>query len=132
MVKRKGGGTVKPIKPVETLEQKKAREAQTAQLKATEEAARRKAAEEAQQRTLEQMRKMASKYSNDESGATIRVIDDSPLAAGLVGQAYEDSFNKEDREIKRGGGTKDPRSQKKADVVVKKNKTSTKTIINVV
>ena len=113
VVKRKGGGTVKPIKPVETLEQKKAREAQTAQLKATEEAARRKAAEEAQQRTLEQMRKMASKYSNDESGATIRVIDDSPLAAGLVGQAYEDSFNKEDREIKRGGGTKDPRSQKK-------------------
>lgn len=116
VVKRKGGGTVKPIKPVklvETPEQKKAREAQTAQLKATEEAARRKAAEEAQQRTLEQMRKMASKYSNDESGATIRVVDDSPLAAGLVGQAYEDSFNKEDREIKRGGGTKDPRSQKK-------------------
>ncbi|MEB3753222.1 translation initiation factor IF-2 [Acinetobacter sp. MD2(2019)] len=113
VVKRKGGGTVKPVKAVETVEQKKAREAQTAQLKATEEAARRKAAEEAQQRTLEQMRKMASKYSNDESGATIRVIDDSPLAAGLVGQAYEDSFNKEDREIKRGGGTKDPRSQKK-------------------
>ncbi|MFI7968272.1 translation initiation factor IF-2, partial [Acinetobacter baumannii] len=79
VVKKRGGGTVKPApKPAETLEQKKAREAQTAQLKATEEAARRKAAEEAQQRTLEQMRKMASKYSNDDATATIRVIDDSP------------------------------------------------------
>ena len=84
---KRGGGTVKPApKPAETLEQKKAREAQTAQLKATEEAARRKAAEEAQQRTLEQMRKMASKYSNDDATATIRVIDDSPLASGLVGR----------------------------------------------
>lgn len=44
VVKKRGGGTVKPApKPAETLEQKKAREAQTAQLKATEEAARRKA-----------------------------------------------------------------------------------------
>ncbi|ENV32264.1 translation initiation factor IF-2 [Acinetobacter gerneri] len=115
VVKRKS--TNKPIvkvaKPAETAEQKKAREAQTAQLKATEEAARRKAAEEAQQRTLEQMRKMASKYSSDETTTTIRVVDDSPLAAGLVGQAYEDSFAKEDREIKRGGGTKDTRGQKK-------------------
>ena len=49
------------------------------------------------------MRKMASKYSSDDATTTIRVIDDSPLAAGLVGQAYEDSFNQEDREIKRGG-----------------------------
>lgn len=114
VVKKRGGGTVKPApKPAETLEQKKAREAQTAQLKATEEAARRKAAEEAQQRTFEQMRKMASKYSNDDATATIRVIDDSPLASGLVGQAYEDSFNQEDREIKRGGATTNPRAGKK-------------------
>ena len=116
VVKRKS--TNKPVvkaqvKVVETPEQKRAREEQAAQLKATEEAARRKAAEEAQQRTLEQMRKMASKYSSDEAAPTIRVIDDSPLAAGLVGQAYEDSFAKEDREIKRGGGTKDTRGQKK-------------------
>ncbi len=41
------------------------------------------------------------------------MIDDSPLAAGLVGQAYEDSFNKEDREIKRGGATANPRAGKK-------------------
>ena len=116
VVKRKS--TNKPVvkaqvKVVETPEQKRAREEQAAQLKATEEAARRKAAEEAQQRTLEQMRKMASKYSSDDAAPTIRVIDDSPLAAGLVGQAYEDSFAKEDREIKRGGGTKDTRGQKK-------------------
>ncbi|ENU22595.1 translation initiation factor IF-2 [Acinetobacter proteolyticus] len=101
------------IRPTETPEQKRAREEQTAQLKATEEAVRRKAAEEAQQRTLEQMRKMASKYSSDDATTTIRVIDDSPLAAGLVGQAYEDSFNKEDREIKRGGATANPRAGKK-------------------
>ena len=116
VVKRRS--TNKPIKPVvvkptETAEQKKAREAESAKLKATEEAVRRKAAEEAQQRTLEQMRQMASKYSNDDTGATIRVIDDSPLAAGLVGQAYEDSFNQEDREIKRGGATTNPRAGKK-------------------
>ncbi|ENX10681.1 MULTISPECIES: translation initiation factor IF-2 [Acinetobacter] len=101
------------VKQVETAEQKKAREAQAAQLKAAEEAARRKAAEEAQQRTLEQMRKMASKYSSEDTTATIRVIDDSPLAAGLVGQAYEDSFAKEDREIKRGTNTSNTRSPKK-------------------
>ncbi|MGI1795041.1 translation initiation factor IF-2 [Acinetobacter variabilis] len=116
VVKRKS--TNKPIvkaavKQVETAEQKKAREAQAAQLKAAEEAARRKAAEEAQQRTLEQMRKMASKYSSEDITATIRVIDDSPLAAGLVGQAYEDSFAKEDREIKRGTNTSNTRSPKK-------------------
>ncbi|MEK5765797.1 translation initiation factor IF-2 [Acinetobacter schindleri] len=116
VVKRKS--TNKPIvkqvvKPTETAEQKKAREAQAAQLKAVEEAARRKAAEEAQQRTLEQMRQMASKYTAEDTTATIRVVDDSPLAAGLVGQAYEDSFAKEDREIKRGTNTNNTRSSKK-------------------
>ncbi|WP_180028666.1 translation initiation factor IF-2 [Acinetobacter sp. YH16032] len=116
VVKRKS--TNKPIvkqatKPTETAEQKKAREAEAAKLKAVEEAARRKAAEEAQQRTLEQMRQMASKYSNEDATATIRVVDDSPLAAGLVGQAYEDSFAKEDRDIKRGNNTPGARSPKK-------------------
>ncbi|MFV5489912.1 translation initiation factor IF-2 [Acinetobacter sp. ASP199] len=116
VVKRKS--TNKPIvkqvvKPTETAEQKKAREAQAAQLKAVEEAARRKAAEEAQQRTLEQMRQMASKYTAEDTTATIRVVDDSPLAAGLVGQAYEDSFAKEDRDIKRGTNTAGARAPKK-------------------
>ena len=116
VVKRKS--TNKPIvkqvvKPTETAEQKKAREAEAAKLKAVEEAARRKAAEEAQQRTLEQMRQMASKYTAEDTAATIRVVDDSPLAAGLVGQAYEDSFAKEDREIKRGTNTPSARAPKK-------------------
>ena len=118
VVKKKG--TSKPLvkhtpkeTSKETAAEKKAREEQTAQLKATEEAARRKAAEEAQQRTLEQMRKMASKYSGDETAPVVRVIDDSPLAAGLVGQAYEDSFKQEDREIKRGASTTIARTNKK-------------------
>ena len=101
------------VKQVETAEQKKAREAEAAKLKAVEEAARRKSAEEAQQRTLEQMRQMASKYTSDDTTTTIRVVDDSPLAAGLVGQAYEDSFAKEDREIKRGTNTPTARAPKK-------------------
>jgi len=88
----------------ETPEQKKAREAEAARLKAAEETARRAAAEAAQQRTLEQMRQMASKYAND--NAPDRRIDDSaPLAAGLVGRAYEESFDKENRDIKRGTAT---------------------------
>ena len=116
VVKRKS--TNKPvvksqIKAIETPEQKRAREAEAAKLKAVEEAARRRAAEEAQQRTLEQMRQMASKYSAEDNAPTIRVVDDSPLAAGLVGQAYEDSFNKEDREIKRGTNTPTARAPKK-------------------
>lgn len=117
VVKKRGGGVVKPApmpKATETAEQKKARQAEEAKLRATEEAARRKSAEEAQKRTLEQMREMASKYSNDDGAAKIRVVDDNtPLAAGLVGQAYEESFKKEDREIKRGGNSKDGRSQKR-------------------
>ncbi len=117
VVKRKS--TNKPItkatvKTIETPEQKRVREAQVAQLKATEEAARKRSAEESQQRTLEQMRQMATKYSSDDATtATIRVVDDSPLAAGLVGQAYEDSFAKEDRDIKRGANTLTARAPKK-------------------
>ncbi|XID74666.1 translation initiation factor IF-2 [Alkanindiges sp. WGS2144] len=95
----------------ETPEEKKAREAEEARLRAAEEAARRKAAEEAQQRTLEQMRQMASKYSNDD--ISIKVVEDNtPLAAGLVGRAYEESFDQENREIKRGGGSANSRGGK--------------------
>ncbi len=50
------------------------------------------------------------------------LYDDSPLAAGLVGQAYEDSFAKEDREIKRGTNTQQSHvHRKKVVVVVKSN-----------
>ncbi|MEC7119142.1 MAG: translation initiation factor IF-2, partial [Pseudomonadota bacterium] len=114
VVKRGAGKDSKPItpKPVakpqsskkETPEQRKAREAEEARLKATEEAARRAAAEEAQQRTLEQMRQMASKYANQDTKAPV-IDENAPLARGLVGRAYEESFAKEDREIKRGGTT---------------------------
>lgn len=122
VVVKKRGEVVTPVKPkaevrkveprkTETPEQRKAREAEEARLKATEEAARRAAAEEAQKRTLEQMRQMASKYSNED--ISIRVIDDNtPLAAGLVGRAYEDSFAQEDREIKRGGAAANVRGGK--------------------
>lgn len=95
----------------ETAEEKKAREIEEARLKATEEAARRVAAEEAQKRTLEQMRQMATKYASDD--ISIKVVEDNtPLAAGLVGRAYEESFDKENREIKRGGATTNSRGGK--------------------
>ena len=116
VVKRKSNNkpiTKATVKAIETPEQKRARDAEAAKLKATEEAARKKSAEEAQQRTLEQMRQMATKYSSEDATATIRVVDDSPLAAGLVGQAYEDSFAKEDRDIKRGANTPTARAPKK-------------------
>lgn len=111
--KRSNGATVKPAQkqaPKETAEQRKAREAQEAQLKEKKQAETRKAAEAAQQRTLQQMREMASKYSDDQEH---EIEDDSPLASGLVGQAYEDSFEREDREIKRGGGANSGRGSKK-------------------
>lgn len=88
----------------ESNEQRKAREAEEERLRKIEAENRRKQAEEAQQRTLEQMRQMASKYS-DKDGETATVVKkdrDEPLAEGLVGQALEDSFEQERREIKRG------------------------------
>lgn len=88
----------------ETPEQKKAREEEAARLKAAEEAARRAAAEAAQQRTLEQMRQMATKYA-DGTSPDRKIDDTAPLAAGLVGRAYEESFDKENRDIKRGAAT---------------------------
>lgn len=85
----------------ETPEERKVREAEEARLKAAEAEARKQSAEEAQRRTLEQMRQMAAKYSGQAAEVAPRA-DDTPLAAGLVGKAYEDSFAKEDRDIKRG------------------------------
>ena len=92
------------IKIDETPEQKKIREAEAARLKTTEEVARRAAAEAAQQRTLEQMRQMATKYA-DGTTPDRKIDDTAPLAAGLVGRAYEESFDKENRDIKRGAAT---------------------------
>lgn len=88
---------------VETEAERKAREAREAEeerLRRIEAETRRKQAEEAQKKTLEQMRKMAGKYSDKEPVAEVRK--DEPLAEGLVGEALEESFEKERREIKRG------------------------------
>lgn len=89
---------------VETPEQKSqrlAREAEEERLRQLDLEAKRLAAEEAQKRTLEAMKQMASKYSDSDKEAVI-VKKDEPLADGLVGAALEESFEKERREIKRG------------------------------
>ncbi len=95
----------------ETPEEKERREAEHARQKAIEESrqkqeeqARREVEELARQRTLEQARRIAEeleKRGRDE----VTKVEDVPLARGLVGSAYEDSFAREDREIRRGGAT---------------------------
>lgn len=105
--KKKAAPQKSPKVKEETAEERKAREALEAEeerLRQLEAETRRKAAEEAQKRTLEQMRQMASKYSEKETETTI-VRKDEPLAKGLVGQALEESFEKERREIKRGSNS---------------------------
>jgi len=99
---------LKTEKKEETPEQKAKREAEAAKQRAAdetrrkqEEATRKEAEEKARQRTLEQARKIA-----DELAVRGEVkVEDVPLAKGLVGKAYEDSFAREDREIRRGGNT---------------------------
>jgi translation initiation factor IF-2 len=80
--------------------EREVREVEEERLRQLEAETRRQQAEEAQKRTLEQMRKMAGKYSDKEPVAEVRK--DEPLAEGLVGDALEESFEKERREIKRG------------------------------
>lgn len=106
----------KPSNKVESAEEKaarKAREAEEERLRQLEAQNRRKAAEEAQKRTLEQMKQMASRYNDkDETSSTI-VRKDEPLAKGLVGAALEESFEKERREIKRGASATQNRNKGK-------------------
>ncbi len=125
VVVKKGGKTaeVKPkeqpkkkvaaTKPkVETAAERKAREArekEEARLREIETETRRLQAEEAQKRTLEQMRKMAGQYTDREPVAEVRK--DEPLAEGLVGDALEESFEKERREIKRGASSTSARGR---------------------
>lgn len=97
----------KPVaKPVaakaESAQERKAREAEEERLRQMEAETRRQAAIDAQNRTLEQMKQMASKYSEKEETTSAVVRKDEPLAKGLVGAALEESFEKERREIKRG------------------------------
>ena len=128
VVVKKGGKAATEVKPkeqpkkkaaatkpkVETAAERKAREAREAEearLREIEAETRRKQAEEAQKRTLEQMRKMAGKYTDRETVAEVRK--DEPLAEGLVGDALEESFEKERREIKRGANSTGARGRRR-------------------
>jgi len=127
VVVKKGGKTTVEVKPkdqpkkkvaatkpkVETAIERKAREArekEETRLREIETETRRVQAEEAQKRTLEQMRKMAGKYT-DQPAAEVRK--DEPLAEGLVGDALEESFEKERREIKRGASSTGARGRRR-------------------
>ncbi len=90
----------RPVK-TETEEERLAREKELARLKAAEEAARKTAAAEAEARIKEQMRQMATKYSGNKADEPA-TTEETQLADGLVGKAYEESFEKEEQEIKRG------------------------------
>ncbi|WP_201587519.1 translation initiation factor IF-2 [Psychrobacter jeotgali] len=106
---------VEATKPkTETAAERKARvarEEEENRLREIEAETRRQQAEEAQKRTLEQMRKMAGKYTDREPVAEVRK--DEPLAEGLVGDALEESFEKERREIKRGSGSTGARGRRR-------------------
>lgn len=105
---------VAPKPKVETEAERKARaarEAEEERLRQLEAENRRIQAEEAQKRTLEQMRKMAGKYTDREPVTEVRR--DEPLAEGLVGAALEESFEKERREIKRGASTAPARGRRR-------------------
>ncbi|MBI0425779.1 translation initiation factor IF-2 [Psychrobacter sp. NG27] len=127
VVVKKGGKTTVEVKPkeqpkkkvaatkpkIETAAERKAREVrekEEARLREIESKTRRTQAEEAQKRTLEQMRKMAGQYT-DQPAAEVRK--DEPLAEGLVGDALEESFEKERREIKRGANSTGTRGRRR-------------------
>ncbi|MGP9517932.1 translation initiation factor IF-2 [Psychrobacter sp. AOP7-C1-14] len=128
VVVKKGGKATVEVKPkeqskkkvaatkpkVETAAERKAREArekEEARLREIELETRRTQAEEAQKRTLEQMRKMAGKYTDRDPVTEVRK--DEPLAEGLVGDALEESFEKERREIKRGSNSTGTRGRRR-------------------
>ncbi|AMN48552.1 translation initiation factor IF-2 [Psychrobacter sp. P2G3] len=129
VVVKKGGKTTVEVKPKEKEKEKKkiaatkpkvetaaerkvreVREKEEERLRQIETETRRVQAEEAQKRTLEQMRKMAGKYT-DQPAAEVRK--DEPLAEGLVGDALEESFEKERREIKRGASSTGARGRRR-------------------
>ena len=97
--KKKVAATKPKVETAADRKSREVREKEEARLREIETETRRTQAEEAQKRTLEQMRKMAGKYT-DQPATEVRK--DEPLAEGLVGDALEESFEKERREIKRG------------------------------
>ncbi len=99
---------------VETAAERKVREVREKEenrLRQIETETRQAQAKEAQKRTLEQMRKMAGQYTDREPVAEVRK--DEPLAEGLVGDALEESFEKERREIKRGANSTGTRGRRR-------------------
>ena len=93
----------------ETAEERAKREAEEARLRAAdkvrreqEEKLRKEAEEKAREKTLEQARKIAAEIEQRGGAAEEKPAADVPLARGLVGSAYEESFAREDREIRRG------------------------------
>ncbi|MEG9303681.1 translation initiation factor IF-2 [Psychrobacter celer] len=109
--KKKAAATKPKLETAAERKAREAREAEEARLREIEAETRRKQAEEAQKRTLEQMRKMAGKYTDREPVAEVRK--DEPLAEGLVGDALEESFEKERREIKRGANSTGARGRRR-------------------
>jgi translation initiation factor IF-2 len=92
----------------ESAEERAKREAEAARQRVADEARRKQeeklrleAEEKARQKTLEQARKIAEDLEARGGEAAAPAID-VPLARGLVGAAFEDSFAREDREIRRG------------------------------
>ena len=96
----------------ETAEERTKREAEAARQKAADEVRRKQeeklrleAEEKARQKTLEQARIIAADLESRGAEAQAPAVE-VPLARGLVGSAYEDSFAREDREIRRGSTSK--------------------------
>jgi translation initiation factor IF-2 len=106
------------VRKEETAEERARREAEAARQRTADEARRkqeeklrREAEEMARQRTLEQASRIAAELET--RGGEVTPAVDVPLARGLVGKAYEDSFNREDREIRRGGANSRSKSKGK-------------------
>jgi translation initiation factor IF-2 len=99
------------IKKLESPEDKARREEEAAKARVVDEArkrqediVRREAEDKARDNTLEQARKISADLAGRKDAGAAPAVD-APLARGLVGVAYEDSFAREDRAIKRGSAT---------------------------
>jgi translation initiation factor IF-2 len=110
-VPKVGAAAAKPRE--ESAEERAKREAEEARLKAAEDVRRKQeeklrleAEEKARQKTLEQARKIAEDIGVPWRRKRCAGDRCSLWRAVLVGKAYEDSFAREDREIRRGGGNK--------------------------
>lgn len=112
------------LKRAETPEERARREEELARERAAEEqrrkqeeALRKEAEEKARLKTLEQAQRIAEELAHRPDAGVVTPSVDAPLAKGLVGKAYEESFDSENRAIKRGtatpsrGGKKGPKSR---------------------